>query len=74
VWKVYSWFKYPEHRPLWVSLDKIDLYKGMREGQLLHISGEGVTEGERRASIQEIKEEHKMKWYDYPKSVITTLF
>jgi hypothetical protein len=46
----------------------------MREGQLLHISGEGVSEGERRASILEIKEEHKKKWYDYPKSVITTLF
>jgi hypothetical protein len=46
----------------------------MREGQLTHISGGGVDEAERRKSIAEIKDERKMKWYDYPKSFFTALF
>jgi yeast amino acid transporter len=64
----------PTHRPLFVRTRDIDLYTGMREGQLTHISGSGVDEAERRKSIAEIKEERKKKWYDYPKSFFTALF
>ncbi|TVY56809.1 putative amino-acid permease P7G5.06 [Lachnellula cervina] len=34
-WKGYSWFVVPEHRPLYVKIKDIDIYTGMREGQLL---------------------------------------
>ena len=64
----------PAHRPLWVKIDDIDLYTGMRQGQLEHISGEGVTSDERRASIQEIQMERKKKWYDYPLGIVRALF
>jgi amino acid transporter len=30
IWKTISFFKYPAHRPLWVSIDKIDIYTGIR--------------------------------------------
>ncbi|TVY48771.1 putative amino-acid permease [Lachnellula occidentalis] len=33
-WKCYSWFMIPEHRPLYVKIRDIDIYSGMREGQL----------------------------------------
>jgi len=33
VWKVYSYFKIPANKPLWVPLDKIDVYTGMRTDQ-----------------------------------------
>jgi amino acid transporter len=59
LWKVYSWFKHPSHRPLFVRTRDIDIYTGMREGQLARISGENVTEGERRASILELQAEKK---------------
>lgn len=50
IWKTYSWFKFPTHRPLYVSIDKIDIYSGMRDGQW-RISGEGVSEDQRRQSL-----------------------
>ncbi|KAI5201672.1 AAT family amino acid transporter [Aureobasidium subglaciale] len=31
VWKVYSWFKRPADRPLWIKTSDIDVYTGMRE-------------------------------------------
>jgi amino acid transporter len=74
IWKVWSWFKVPAHRPLFVRTRDIDLYTGMREGQLTYISGPGVDEAERRKSIAEIREERKKKWYDYPKNFVTALF
>jgi yeast amino acid transporter len=58
MWKVYSWFKVPSHRPLYVKIKDIDIYTGMREGQAM-ISGDGLTEDQRRASITEIKEENR---------------
>lgn len=33
VWKIYSYFKIPANNPLWVPLDKIDVYTGMRADQ-----------------------------------------
>jgi len=61
VWKVWSWFKVKEHRPLYVKIKDIDVYAGMREGQRTLVSGPGVSEEQRRASIQEIQEEQKKK-------------
>ncbi|KAI5276389.1 AAT family amino acid transporter [Aureobasidium subglaciale] len=31
LWKVYSWFKRPADRPLWIKTSDIDIYTGMRE-------------------------------------------
>lgn len=61
MWKAWSWFKIPSQRPLYVKIKDIDIYTGMREGQAELISGEGVTEDQRRASILEIQEENKKK-------------
>lgn len=58
-WKVYSWFKIPARRPLYVKIKDIDIYTGMREGQADFISGHGISEDQRRASIAEMKEEQK---------------
>ncbi|KIV85473.1 hypothetical protein PV11_01165 [Exophiala sideris] len=58
IWKVYSWFARPADRPLFVRTRDIDLYTGMRETQSM-ISGPGVPEGVRRASIQEMQAERK---------------
>lgn len=61
VWKVYSWFVKPEDRPFFVAIKDIDIYTGMRDGQRASISGAGVTDEQRRASILEIKEETQRK-------------
>lgn len=58
VWKIYSWFFVPAHRRMWVDLDKIDVYAGMREAQLA-ISGPNASEHHRRESIQALQEEKK---------------
>ncbi|KAK4945203.1 hypothetical protein LTR10_015629 [Elasticomyces elasticus] len=58
IWKVYSWFARPADRPLFVRTRDIDLYTGMRETQSM-ISGPGVPDGVRRASIQEMQAERK---------------
>lgn len=29
-WKIYSWFARPDHRPLWIPIKDIDIYKGLR--------------------------------------------
>jgi len=51
----------------------IDLYTGMREGQLI-ISGEGVPEEQRRQSVMSLEVNKPMKWYDYPKGFLSALF
>ncbi|KAK3052791.1 hypothetical protein LTR09_006274 [Extremus antarcticus] len=61
MWKVYSWFVYPEHRKMFVRTKDIDIYTGMREGQRTMISGVDVTEDQRRASISEMQAEDKKK-------------
>lgn len=75
IWKVYSWFKFPAHRPLWIAVKDIDIYTGMREEQRQNISGEGVTEDHRRASIQEIQDEKKPHGVKgYARAAFNTLF
>lgn len=74
IWKIYSWFKYPSHRPLWIRTKDIDIYTGMRQGQRDLISGEGVTGEQRRASIREIQNEQKKKGpKDYVMSILHAL-
>lgn len=60
-WKIYSWFVRPADRPLFIRAKDIDIYTGMREGQRSMISGSGVTEDQRRASILELQEQTKRK-------------
>ncbi|KEF53996.1 uncharacterized protein A1O9_09791 [Exophiala aquamarina CBS 119918] len=60
-WKSYSWFAYPESRKLFIRAKDIDIYTGMREGQREMISGAGVSSDQRRASIQEMKEEQQKR-------------
>ncbi len=59
VWKVYSWFAVPEHRPLYIKIKDIDIYTGMRDGQRQNISGMEVSEEQRRASLQEMEAEKR---------------
>jgi amino acid transporter len=60
IWKVYSWFYRPADRPLYVKIKDIDIYTGMRENQL-SISGVGVPEDQRRASLAEIHDAEKKR-------------
>jgi len=69
-WKIYSWFKVPSHRPLYVKIKDIDIYTGMREGQK-PISGMEADAEVRRESIVAIEESKKKKGImDYPKAVV----
>ena len=76
MWKVYSWFKYPSHRSLWIRTKDIDIYSGMRQSQREMISGEGVTKEQRRASIQEMQEEQQKEkgLNSYVKAAYHTVF
>ena len=58
-WKVYSWFVYPADRSMFIKTKDIDIYTGMREGQRSMISGRGVADDQRRASILEMQGEKK---------------
>lgn len=57
-WKVYSWFVRPADRPLFIRTKDIDIYTGMRDTQVM-ISGVGISEEQRRASIQESQDERR---------------
>jgi len=61
IWKTYSWFIVPEHRPLYVKIKDIDIYTGMREEQLEALSGPEVSPDRRRQSIAELQEAQKKK-------------
>jgi amino acid transporter len=75
MWKVYSWFAIPSHRPLWIKIKDIDIYTGMRQNQRELISGPGVDENTRRASIQEIQDEKKKKGVkDYVMGAVHSVF
>ncbi|OSS53116.1 hypothetical protein B5807_03057 [Epicoccum nigrum] len=75
MWKVYSWFAIPTHRPLWIRTKDIDIYTGMRQNQRELISGPGVDENTRRASIQEIQDEKKKKGVkDYVMGAVHSVF
>lgn len=58
IWKIYSWFYYPSHRPLFIRLKDIDIYAGMRDTQQA-ISGADVPEETRRASIIEMQQQKR---------------
>jgi len=59
-WKGYSWFYRPADRPWFVRTQDIDIYTGMRDTQNM-ISGVGVPEEQRRASIQEMQDEKRKR-------------
>jgi amino acid transporter len=74
-WKGWSWFMHPSHRPLYIKTKDIDIYTGMREGQLDLISGPGVPEDQRRASLAELQEEHKKRGaMGWAKAVVQSVF
>lgn len=73
MWKAWSWFKVPAHRPLYVKIKDIDIYTGMREGQMEMISGPQVSEDQRRASITEIHDEQKKTPAQWAMSVVHAL-
>jgi len=58
-WKAYSWFAHPSHRPLYVAIKDIDVYTGMREGQMDMISGPAVSQEARRQSVAEMQGEKR---------------
>ena len=55
-WKGYSWIVRPSDRPLFIRTKDIDIYTGMREIQS-SISGVGISEEQRRASIIQMQDE-----------------
>ena len=59
-WKIYSWFVRPADRPLFIRTKDIDIYTGMRDNQSM-ISGVGISEEQRRASIQEMQYEKRRR-------------
>lgn len=73
-WKIYSWFVFPSHRPMWVALKDIDIYTGMREGQKTMISGVDVTPEMRRASIDELQQEKKKGPMGYLAAPLRAIF
>jgi len=74
-WKVYSWFFIKEHRPLYVKIKDIDIYTGMREGQLNMISGPDVNEEQRRQSVIEMQDEQRKKGAGgWAKSIVQSVF
>jgi len=74
IWKVYSWFKRPSDRPLWVHIRDIDIYTGMRDTQQV-ISGADVPEEQRRASIAEMQGEKKKRGpKEYVMGVVRSVF
>ncbi|KAF2792432.1 hypothetical protein K505DRAFT_246694 [Melanomma pulvis-pyrius CBS 109.77] len=73
IWKVYSWIKFPLHRPLFVRIKDIDVMAGMRPEQLL-VSGPDVLEADRRHSIALSQAGQKKGAAGYVKSVTSALF
>jgi amino acid transporter len=74
IWKVYSWFMIPEHRPLYVKIRDIDVYSGLRESQL-EISGADVSPEARRESIAQLQGETKKRGaLGYGKAIFESVF
>ncbi|KAN0099782.1 Amino acid permease/ SLC12A domain containing protein [Hyaloscypha variabilis] len=74
MWKVWSWFMIPEHRPLYVNIRDIDIYTGMRETQL-DISGADVPEEHRRQSIAALQAEtEKRGALGWAKAAVQSVF
>lgn len=74
IWKGYSWSRFPSHRSMWTKLKDIDLYTGMREGQMQMISGPDVSEDQRRASVAELQNEKPKGAMGYAKAVFRSVF
>jgi len=73
-WKIYSWFKRPADRPLFIRLKDIDIYTGMRESQYA-VSGEGVDPEMRRSSIQDRMDAKQKKGpKDHVMGVVRSIF
>jgi amino acid transporter len=73
-WKVYSWYVRPVDRPLWVRMKDIDIYTGMRDTQSM-MSGVGVPEEQRRASVADMQNEKRKKGVkDYIWAAIRNVF
>ncbi|KAF2018002.1 amino acid transporter-like protein [Aaosphaeria arxii CBS 175.79] len=60
IWKVYSWRAIPSHRPLFVKIADIDVYEGLRDGQLA-ISGRDVDEEQRMQGISGLEQDRQKK-------------
>lgn len=74
IWKIYSWFMVPEHRPLYVKIKDIDIYSGMREEQL-EISGTHADPEYRRQSIAQWQSEQEKKGaFGYAKAFVQSIF
>ena len=74
-WKVWSFFMVPAHRPLYVKIRDIDVYSGMREGQLENISGPQISEDQRRASVMEINDDRRKRGVGgWAKAVVQSVF
>jgi amino acid transporter len=74
IWKTYSWFMVPKHRPLYVKIKDIDIYTGMREEQL-EISGTHADPEYRRQSIAQMQLEQKKKGpVGYAKAFVASIF
>jgi amino acid transporter len=74
IWKIYSWFIVPEHRPLYVKIKDIDIYTGMREEQR-EISGAQADPEYRRQSIAQMQGEQKKKGVaGYAKAFVQSIF
>lgn len=74
-WKTYSWFARPEERPLYVPIKNIDIYTGMREGQMNLISGPHIDAEQRRASVVEMQGEKPKKTpMQIGKSIVQAIF
>jgi yeast amino acid transporter len=74
VWKTWSWFNVPAHRPLYVKIKDIDIYTGMREEQL-GISGAQADPDYRRQSIMQIQGELKKDGpVGYAKAFVKSIF
>jgi len=74
-WKAYSWFALPLQRPLYVKISDIDIYTGMREGQLENISGPHIPEDQRRASIAELQHDTvKRGPMGWAKAIVQSVF
>lgn len=48
IWKTYSWFAVPSHRPMFIPVKDIDVYTGMREDQR-RLSVDAIQVGRQQA-------------------------
>jgi len=72
-WKLWSWFKHPAHRPLYVRIADIDIYTGMRTTGESHQEWH-ITELQQRQSISETQQNQKRRGFgDWAKAAFTSV-